>query len=372
VDSYKLVALRAILLSVATGMVAGLAAYGAIVWLRPALGLDWDQYSRYVAPVVEEPLKAAFVVYLLQRNKVGFVVDAAIHGFGIGTGFAFLENLYYVQASPDATLWTWVVRGFGTAIMHGGATSIVAMVSKALQNRSDTFRLSLVLPGLGVAVVLHALYNQFVLHPVLATALIVLVFPALSVAVFQRSERATQAWLGTGFDTDQELLRAVHTGQVSGTPVGRYITTVKSRFPAEVIVDMMCFLRVRAELAIRAMGVQLEAALEPAREVSGDFYDAFLLPPSGTIVLVVGDVCDKGVGAALFMALFRSLIRASADPVGGGAIQMIGGRRTLVRQALESATPADLLTRVASYTNDYIARLHGRTNMFATVFLGAL
>ncbi len=121
-----------------------------------------------------------------------------------------------------------------------------------------------------------------------------------------------------------------------------------------------------------AMGVQLEAALTPAREVSGDFYDAFVLPPSGTIVLVVGDVCDKGVGAALFMALFRSLIRASADPVGGGAIQMIGGRRTLVRQALESATAADLLVRVAGFTNDYIARLHGRTNMFATVFLGAL
>lgn len=121
-----------------------------------------------------------------------------------------------------------------------------------------------------------------------------------------------------------------------------------------------------------AGGVQLEAALHPAREVSGDFYDAFTLSPSGTIVLVVGDVCDKGVGAALFMALFRSLIRASADPVQGGAIQMIGGRRTIVRQYLESATPADLLTRVAGFTNDYIARLHGRTNMFATVFLGAL
>ena len=121
-----------------------------------------------------------------------------------------------------------------------------------------------------------------------------------------------------------------------------------------------------------ARGLELEAVLQPARDVSGDFYDAFPLPPSGTIVLVVGDVCDKGVGAALFMALFRSLIRASADPVGGGAIQMIGGRRTLVRQALDSATPADLLTRVAGFTNDYIARLHGRTNMFATVFLAAL
>ena len=121
-----------------------------------------------------------------------------------------------------------------------------------------------------------------------------------------------------------------------------------------------------------ARGLELAAVLQPARDVSGDFYDAFALPPSGTIVLVVGDVCDKGVGAALFMALFRSLIRASADPVGGGAIQMIGGRRTLVRQALDAATPADLLTRVAGFTNDYIARLHGRTNMFATVFLAAL
>lgn len=118
--------------------------------------------------------------------------------------------------------------------------------------------------------------------------------------------------------------------------------------------------------------VQLEAALRPAKQVSGDFYDAFTLTPSGNLFFVVGDVCDKGVGAALFMALFRSLIRASADPVGGGAIQMIGGRRTLVMQSLESASPADLLTRVAGFTNNYIARLHGRTNMFATTFLAVL
>jgi RsiW-degrading membrane proteinase PrsW (M82 family) len=266
IDSYKLIALRAILLSVAAGMVAGLVGYGANVWLRPALDLDWDRYSRYVAPVVEESLKAAFVVYLLLRNRVGFVVDAAIHGFGIGTGFAFLENLYYVQANPTATLWTWIVRGFGTAIMHGGATSIVAMVSRTLHNRSDAFRLYYVLPGLGVAVVLHSLYNHSLLHPLLATALIVLVFPYLSVAVFQQSERETRAWLGTGFDTDQELVRVVHSGQVSRTPVGRYLKTLRSRLSAEVLVDMMCLLRLRAELAIRAKGILMmrEAGFDAA------------------------------------------------------------------------------------------------------------
>jgi serine phosphatase RsbU (regulator of sigma subunit) len=111
-------------------------------------------------------------------------------------------------------------------------------------------------------------------------------------------------------------------------------------------------------------GVKLWGALHAARQVSGDFYDAFQLP-SGSLLLVVGDVCDKGVGAALFMALFRSLIRASADSVGGGAGQMIG-------HTAEMETPGELLTRVASFTNNYIARLHGRTDMFATVFLAVL
>ncbi len=255
IDSYKLVALRAILLSVCAGVVAALASYGVNVVLRPALDLDSTRYSMYVAPVVEETLKATFVVYLLMRHKVGFVVDAAIHGFGIGTGFAFLENLYYLNVNPDATSWSWIVRGFGTAIMHGGATAIVAMVSRALLNRLDAFRLYLLLPGLVVAAVLHSLYNHFLLHPLLATALILLVVPYLSLAVFQRSERETTAWLGAGFDTDQELLRAVRAGQVSGTPVGRYLTTVRSRFAPEVLVDMMCLLRLRAELAIRAKGI---------------------------------------------------------------------------------------------------------------------
>jgi len=264
IDSYKLVHLRAILASVGAGLACGLAAWGANVWLRPALHLDWDGYSRYAAPVVEESLKALFVVFLVARNRVGFVVDAAIHGFGIGTGFAVLENLYYVHATPDASLWTWVVRGFGTAIMHGGATSIVAMVTKTLQGRAGAFRPPLVLPGLAVAMVLHSLYNHFVLHPLLATAFIVLVFPALSVAVFQESERETKSWLGAGFDTDQELLRAVHAGRVSATPAGRYIAAVQRRFPPEVIVDMMCLLRLRAELAIRAKGVLMmrEAGFE--------------------------------------------------------------------------------------------------------------
>jgi RsiW-degrading membrane proteinase PrsW (M82 family) len=264
-DSYKLVAIRAILLSVLAGVLAALAGYAINVALLPVLGVDFSHYSRYVAPVVEETLKAAFVVYLVRQHKVGFVVDAAIHGFGIGAGFALLENLVYLSLHPGAPPWTWVVRGFGTAIMHGGTTAIVAMVSRTLLNRTTRFRLRLVVPGLGLAVVLHSVYNHFLLQPVLATAVIVLVVPVVAVVVFHQSERAARGWVGEGFDTDQELLKAVTGARVSDTPVGKYIMTLRSHFAPETIVDMMCLLRLRAELAIRVKGILMmrEAGFEP-------------------------------------------------------------------------------------------------------------
>jgi len=265
IDSYKLVSLRAVLVAVVAGLGAAAASYFVNITLAPAL--DWEavRYSRFVAPVVEESLKALFIVWLLWRNKMGFVVDAAIYGFAIGTGFAFVENLYYLRVNPDAAIWTWVVRGFGTAIMHGGATAILAMVARTLHNRVETLRPHLLLPGLGVAVVLHALYNSFLLKPLLATALIVLVFPYVAIAVFQHSERDTKGWLGSGFDTDQDMLSAILAGQVSETAVGKYLKTITSRFSPEVMVDMMCLLRLRAELGIKAKGILMmrEAGFEP-------------------------------------------------------------------------------------------------------------
>lgn len=108
----------------------------------------------------------------------------------------------------------------------------------------------------------------------------------------------------------------------------------------------------------QADGWEIAIYFKAAREVAGDFYDAFLLP-DGNLACVVGDVCDKGVGAALFMTLFRSLIRATAT-----TDVFHGGREFKI------LTPAERLSHVISFTNNYIAETHSEANMFATIFTG--
>jgi sigma-B regulation protein RsbU (phosphoserine phosphatase) len=112
----------------------------------------------------------------------------------------------------------------------------------------------------------------------------------------------------------------------------------------------------------------------PASRVSGDFYDVFHLP-GDYVGLVVADVCDKGVGAALFMGLFRSLIRIFSGQAQLGRMpvdtntQKVGGRIEPRRDGRRSQIEA---IRAVALTNDYIAREHGDMNMFATLFFGVL
>jgi sigma-B regulation protein RsbU (phosphoserine phosphatase) len=125
---------------------------------------------------------------------------------------------------------------------------------------------------------------------------------------------------------------------------------------------------------LRLPNWHIEAVLHTARRVSGDFYDVFKLP-GGYIGLVIGDVCDKGVGSALFMALFRSLIR-----IFSGQPQLSESRidtRSKTVGGKSGAAPtkgfdqADPLSAIAM-TNDYIAQEHHEMSMFATLFFGVL
>ncbi|NQV72817.1 PrsW family intramembrane metalloprotease [bacterium] len=255
---------KAVGLALLAGFAAAGVAYVVNSWLLSSMGISSAHYSRYVAPLTEEGLKAIWIVYLVRFHKVGFTVDAAISGFAIGAGFALVENIYFLSAI-EAGIQTWVVRGFGTAIMHGVATAIFAIVCKTFQRHDSRFSVLAVFLGLIAAYILHSAYNHFPFPPLISTSILIITAPVLVSVVFEQSEKRTRNWLGTGFDTDQELLTSLMNGSFASTRIGKFLTSLKEHFEGPIVADMFCLIRLRVELSIRAKGVLMmrEAGFEP-------------------------------------------------------------------------------------------------------------
>lgn len=91
--------------------------------------------------------------------------------------------------------------------------------------------------------------------------------------------------------------------------------------------------------------LDLHVVMRPARNVSGDLYDYFLLDEN-RVVLAIGDVCGKGIPASLFMAVVMTVLRIAAR---------------------EETNPEAIISR----TNAILCR-DNATSMFATLFFGIL
>jgi RsiW-degrading membrane proteinase PrsW (M82 family) len=186
-DSFKLVKLRMVAgLIVAGGLAAG-ASLLVNLQLGEALGLEDIALVRYVAPVVEEIFKSVVIIYLVARHRVAFLVDAAIIGFSVGAGFAAVENIHYFVALEENGVAMWVVRGFGTALMHGSVSAMMAIISKQLVERHGEPDPWVFVPGFALATVLHSAFNHFFIAPTVTTVLILVVLPAFFVGVFHFS-----------------------------------------------------------------------------------------------------------------------------------------------------------------------------------------
>jgi RsiW-degrading membrane proteinase PrsW (M82 family) len=254
-DSYKLVPLHRVVSAIGLGCAMAVVSYPVNSLGLETLGIGFQAYTRYVAPFIEEFLKALIIWALIRNNRIGFLVDAAIFGFAVGTGFAILENLYYLNVLQDLRMGTWIVRGFGTAIMHGGATAMFAIIAHTLLGQYPAARRLALVPAFLVASITHSVFNHFFLTPVLNTAVVLLSLPLMLAIVFERSERSVSDWLGMGFDADTELLELINSGGLSTSKVGMYLHSLKEKFDGPVVADLLCYLRLHTELSIRAKGL---------------------------------------------------------------------------------------------------------------------
>lgn len=255
-DSYKLVRLIAVIKTIAIGGLVALIAYVLNTRLSPLFADSLSIFIRYISPVIEETLKAIYIVYLLRTNKVGFLVDAAIYGFAIGAGFAVIENIYYLQSLQQSNMLVWLIRGCGTAVMHGGTTAICAILNKSMSERHRNKFLPLV-PGLLAAIFIHSIFNHFFIPPIFTTIAQLVTLPLFMIVIFSYSEKVLRNWLELSMDDDVQLLDSILTGTISETKPGRYLLSLKNKFRGELVADMLCFLRIHLELTIRAKGILL-------------------------------------------------------------------------------------------------------------------
>ncbi|MGW1892865.1 PP2C family protein-serine/threonine phosphatase [Streptomyces sp. NPDC002004] len=118
-------------------------------------------------------------------------------------------------------------------------------------------------------------------------------------------------------------------------------------------------------------GWEIDVMFRPARQVAGDFYDVFEMVHRRRLAIVVADVCDKGVGSALFMALIRSLLRHTAEHSGLQHLVAAGPAMATERAGIPVVGATPLLNAVTA-TNGYLTRNHLRQGYFATLFFCVL
>lgn len=254
-DSYKLVSIKTILGVIAAGALCAFASYWFNGMVIDQLGWNIASFSRYVAPAIEEALKASILIILFRTHRIGFLVDAAIIGFAVGAGFGVIENFYYLYLASDAHIGVWIVRGFGTAIMHGGAMALFGVLSQLLTERSMNINPLLYIPGYLAAIIVHSVFNHFPGTPILTTLGTLLILPPVLYVVFLKSANAMHEWLELDFDEDALLMEQINSGEFTESKIGEFLNDLKHMFPGPVVVDMLCYLRLYTELALRAKGL---------------------------------------------------------------------------------------------------------------------
>ena len=251
-DSFKLVRLPIVLFTLAAGGAAAVAAYFINQNMMGALDLQFSEYMHFGAPVMEEMLTALVVIVLIQTHRIGFAFDAAILGFAAGTGFALIENFYYLAAQGDTHLAIWVIRGFGTAIMHGGSTAIFAMLGHILSLRTQNPTPFHYLPGFTIAVTLHSGFNYFLVNPVIATIVMMLALPAAMAFFLRRDQKSIHHWLEVDFKEHKKLLDEIRSGHFEESDAGRFLKKMHERFDSAVVAKMVRYLELHTELILAA------------------------------------------------------------------------------------------------------------------------
>ena len=275
-DVFKLMTIWETLGLLLLGAVAAGAAYPVSGVFLDQLPLGFSTYSRFAAPWIEEALKGAVIVGLFAFNRIGFKLDAVISGFAVGAGFSVVENMIYLTRFPELTASVWMVRGLGTAVMHGTTLAIVAAIAHEFAERETRqelrdyqFNLLWFVPGLLAAVALHTLFNQFPDRPLLAMIGTLLFAPFAMMAIFKFGSIEAQQWLAVERDTHRAQLEILRSGSFPDDASGKRIAALARRADPKTAESIREYCEALTALVLTAEDTLLRQASDSDR-VSAD------------------------------------------------------------------------------------------------------
>lgn len=266
-DAFKLMRLREVLVLLALGGLAALAIYPVSGRLIDTLPIGFSNYSRFVAPWLEEGIKAVIMIGLFRLNRIGYKLDAVISGFAIGAGFSVIENILYLTFYPQYGAGTWLVRGLGTAVMHGTTLAILAAIAHEFAERETreaaadfNFNWLWFLPGYLVAVAIHTTFNHFPDRPMLAMMGSIVVAPIALIAIFNFGTAEAERWLVAERAEHQAQLDALRAGAWPDTTAGRRIAALAQRLGPGTTQRIRRYWELQAWLVVQAEEVMMEEA----------------------------------------------------------------------------------------------------------------
>ena len=266
-DAFELMSFRELAVLLLLGAVAAICCWPISGRMLDTLPIGFSNYSRYMAPWIEEGFKALIMIGLFRLNRIGYKLDALISGFAIGAGFSVVENIIYLVIFPDYGAGTWLVRGLGTAVMHGTTLALMAAIAHEFAERETRqaagdfdFHLWWFLPGYLLAVALHMLFNQFPDRPMLAMMGAILFAPIAIMGIFQFGTAEAERWLAKERAAHEAQLAELEKGGWPEGPSGRALHGLAERLGEDKGKRIHRYWQVLTYLVLQAEKTLMEEA----------------------------------------------------------------------------------------------------------------
>ena len=259
IDNFSLISVKRLIILILSGMLTALACFALFQLTGQILS---ENQSDSINPIIEEIVKGIPLLILASRKKIVFFIDSVICGAAVGGGFSILENIFYLLLGDGITgFGTVLFRGLEVALVHMGCSAIVAaglMLAFRIIERSRS-RLGLKKSDIAMSVfllfeapVLHVFHNTFHFMPLIQFVFVFGTLSGLLMWTYYYDVDMIHRWIDKGLDKQFALLDSIKSGQLDTTETGKFLVSIKEKFPPEDFFDIICYVQLHVELSVAA------------------------------------------------------------------------------------------------------------------------